>query len=838
MASQEYKSIHSGAEIDAAITAVPNKVDKILGKGLSEADFTTAEKAKLSNLTPSTTEQVNTGTDNVSYITPLRLKERLDVGFGTAAERDVGTGINDLPDNTQLNTRLGTTGNFTGLNAVNGLAKGNGTGGYSSAVANTDYLPVNSPNMTGVPTVPTAALGTDTTQAASTGFVQNAFDELADVDSEAIIAGVPAKEYKAPFKSLAIAVTELTSAYEDRAIQWRGYFVESDGGSGWGFVRVGAYTADGGSIIAVGPNLYIEQNLKGKTVNVRKFGARVNKIADDTIPLQNCINYCAPYTWKGSVVASRIFDPVKSEVFIPSGGLRVTEPVLLSPFMVMGGLSAGGFFGENNSTIWADFDGPCVIDAAPFVTGGTRPIGQTYVKENFDGTPTVVSCPGWTLKNLTILPMVDRSIDIAVNRTASMQSHMKKVGIEGRESSSFIGKFEVGVRTNLCWGGSIKSCHIVANTYALENNGDVTVDYQTGNYLVALGTDSTYANLDWPDDDDVKAMTASVFNRFASPTLIGNTYEGGQIGIKSCRESQVLEHGGFFESCREYAFAFHTVSFDLAPKWLLVPKKVMYKKDATGSLNVKGSQYFQYLAGSFMDEVTPAPLYIYAPIAIKEHYASIVYPELHASECNVYASSSGSDSNSGYRADAPVLTLQEAALRCASGKKSKINLLSNIATKYNVAGSNTTLYSFDNIGDLTIGGNGFTLTVSQSSNQCHALRVSNVKLVTEDLNISLPTVSLADQRAFIRPSGTLNALLRNTDVTGTGNQSALFGSQDGVGGFLSVNILDSALSNFKLVQDTLPFTSSALMWTENNSGTTWSSVVTDSSQKIKSKQFV
>lgn len=637
--------------------------------------------------------------------------------------------------------------------------------------------------------------------------------------------------------SLGSLIASVNSTFEDKKVQWLGRDAISDGGSGWGVVRVGSYTADGGSIIAVGPNLYIEQNLKGQRVSVKKFGAKGDGTTDDTQAIQNCWNWCAPYTWKGSVINSRLFDPVRAECYFPSGQYRTTAPLLINPFLKVSGVSSGGFFGENNSTIWADFNGASIIDTAPMIAGGARPVGQKYTKEDFDTTVSIVPCPGWVLQDITLLAKVGRTITYAVNRAAAMQSHMLRVGTEGRSGSSFIGFIEVGIRTNLCWGGSIKSCHVVANTYALENNGDVTVDYQTGNYLVALGINSTYADLSWPDNDAVKAMTACVFNRFASPTLIGNTYEGAQIGIKSSFSSFVHESGGFFESLKEYAFAFHTVGFNVSPKWLLVPKKVFYKKDAAGSFNIHGCQYFDYLAGSFMDEVIAAPLYFYAPIALKEHYASIVYPELHASECNVYASSSGSDNNSGYRPDAPVLTLQEAALRCVSGKKSKINLLSNIATKYNVAGSNTTVYSFDNIGDLTIDGNGFTVTVSQSSNQCHALRLANAKLVTEDLNINLPTVGPADQRAFIRPAGMLNALLRNTDVTGTGTQSALFGSQDGVGGFLSVNILDSALSNFKLVQDTLSFTSSALMWMENNSGTTWSSVVTDSAQKIKSKQF-
>lgn len=47
-----YVSIFKGDEIDATLSAVPNKVDKVAGKGLSEADFTNAEKTKLSTAAP------------------------------------------------------------------------------------------------------------------------------------------------------------------------------------------------------------------------------------------------------------------------------------------------------------------------------------------------------------------------------------------------------------------------------------------------------------------------------------------------------------------------------------------------------------------------------------------------------------------------------------------------------------------------------------------------------------------------------------------------------------------------------------------------------------------
>lgn len=47
-----YVSIFKGDEIDAALAAVPNKVDKEVGKGLSEANFTNAEKAQLASAAP------------------------------------------------------------------------------------------------------------------------------------------------------------------------------------------------------------------------------------------------------------------------------------------------------------------------------------------------------------------------------------------------------------------------------------------------------------------------------------------------------------------------------------------------------------------------------------------------------------------------------------------------------------------------------------------------------------------------------------------------------------------------------------------------------------------
>jgi hypothetical protein len=88
----------------------------------------------------------------------------------------------------------------TGVATLTGLAKGNGTGAFTAAVAGTDfvspsgltttlssyvtstsltttlssYAPLASPALTGTPTAPTAGAGTNTTQLATTAFVSTA----------------------------------------------------------------------------------------------------------------------------------------------------------------------------------------------------------------------------------------------------------------------------------------------------------------------------------------------------------------------------------------------------------------------------------------------------------------------------------------------------------------------------------------------------------------------------------------------------------------------------------------------------------------------------------------
>lgn len=95
------------------------------------------------------------------------------------------------------------------------------------------------------------------------------------------------------FKTIAEAksATYLSKYAEDTRIKWQGYYAQSDGGSNWGLLKFGPHTEDGGYIFSIDANTYIEANLKGRSVNVHKFGARGDNSTSDLSPLQAAINY-------------------------------------------------------------------------------------------------------------------------------------------------------------------------------------------------------------------------------------------------------------------------------------------------------------------------------------------------------------------------------------------------------------------------------------------------------------------------------------------------------------------------------------------------------------------
>lgn len=171
LTASDVQAIQNGREIEGATTkvmkaealtylihtllanALGGKVDKVDGKGLSTNDFTNAEKSSLANLNTTVTVLSDSKVDKVegkglstNDLTDALLNKISLIGEGT------------------LNTTAGTI-----IAAINELVSG------LAAKAN-----LASPTFTGTPAAPTATAGTNTTQIATTEFVQSAVNGKAN----------------------------------------------------------------------------------------------------------------------------------------------------------------------------------------------------------------------------------------------------------------------------------------------------------------------------------------------------------------------------------------------------------------------------------------------------------------------------------------------------------------------------------------------------------------------------------------------------------------------------------------------------------------------------------
>lgn len=135
--------------------------------------------------------------------------------------------------------------------------------------------------------------------------------------SAPIYADQVESNYMRAFNTVAEMQATITPEWVGRRVQWLGYYALSDGGSGWGVVKSWSYTPDGGSIISVGPSLYVEQNLRGGKISVRKFGARGDGTGNDSPAFNNVISYIKSVATQNS----------GGHLYAPWGRYRCTEHI-------------------------------------------------------------------------------------------------------------------------------------------------------------------------------------------------------------------------------------------------------------------------------------------------------------------------------------------------------------------------------------------------------------------------------------------------------------------------------------------------------------------------------
>ncbi len=86
----------------------------------------------------------------------------------------------------------------------------------------------------------------------------------------------------------------------------RGYITKNDGGHNWGIVKSGPHTDDGGRVISIDTNTYVEMNMTG-IINIRKWGCDPS-IADNSIQWQKAQTYAESNTGGGTLVPAGIFN--------------------------------------------------------------------------------------------------------------------------------------------------------------------------------------------------------------------------------------------------------------------------------------------------------------------------------------------------------------------------------------------------------------------------------------------------------------------------------------------------------------------------------------------------
>lgn len=170
----------------AVQTALNNKVDKVSGKGLSTNDFTNAYKQQLDTLDSTYSIQLDeilsTGSQNPvknrTITNALNLKAPLSspafTGIPTAPTATVGTNTTQIATTAFVQTAI--TNNAITIDIDNALSNNSSNPVENQVItaALNAKAPLNNAALTGTPTAPTAAAGTNTTQIATTGFVNAA----------------------------------------------------------------------------------------------------------------------------------------------------------------------------------------------------------------------------------------------------------------------------------------------------------------------------------------------------------------------------------------------------------------------------------------------------------------------------------------------------------------------------------------------------------------------------------------------------------------------------------------------------------------------------------------
>ncbi|HCG8523816.1 TPA: hypothetical protein NJ913_004359 [Vibrio parahaemolyticus] len=516
--------------------------------------------------------------------------------------------------------------------------------------------------------------------------------------------------------------------------------------------------------------------------------------SDSSDAIQDMIDYCSPYQWAGSVPnTKKSLGQVRASAK-GIGNFRITKPVMLNPFFKWEGQKKGAFFGQKGGTmIYADFSDKdnYALDTAPMADDGTRPLGASYSKGDWDNGNNV-GCMGVWLDGLQVFVPEAHNLKGCVNRQISQESVIT--------NCSFAGANE-GVNSSVCWGGTVNNNHIEARAVGLGFINDVTTDDVENNYVSILGVKPSPSDYDYRSwaDSGLNGLTANIASLASQPHLSDNTFEGGEVAVISQSPLSLLAYDNYIEgSSYAYLYAVNTGNCDIklgytytvnASALRLIgsnQSKINLDLGGVGTSNLKallsegaGNQAILNvrrstkgnLPGNYIEAVNIADLSSNGVI-------------------DIYVDPNGDDNAWGYNPGQKVKTIQEAIRRCRPNSRNLIHIDPGklVTTKYTYGGSDVTNTREKGI-YVEILCNGSTIQFSESfgQTQCIPLEDSTIKILQGVLDLS-GAASSDNYRSALRTIGNCDVYLEDVDVNGAGSGRVLIGAQNGRGGLCRLSI--------------------------------------------------
>lgn len=428
-------------------------------------------------------------------------------------------------------------------------------------------------------------------------------------------------------------------------------------------------------------------------VTPEMFGAVGDGIIDDSIPLQNAIDFCVSFSFQKNVEYTDRHCIKVNAYLILQKRYRFTQTIYIPPCIRIEGVSQS-YLVYNTTEVPALIPDFQLVDGYAFETVNFNMHGELIKK--VDSLPAsasdrnkVTRCPGIYLSNITVFPGKKTLLKGVFNFRLAHGAVINRLHARLKNNAATI------VNITCSWNGSMRDSIIRAGTIPLTLRNNVTTWLFDNCYFQSTqGSNPFEWFTDYPEftnQDNMAKATACVASSWSSPHFRDCTLENSQYGYRFFHLQGGSESGTYFENIDFVCYALFESVLHMTPAYFYHNDKknnrckmvfVSGSVRNSASINMSNTNYFSnnispyscpgdsrlsvYHNGDFRTRCK-----ISNPQNILFNHYSANY-----GQCDVYISKNGKDSYHGYAISAPVLTLQEGLSRCKIGLRNSINIMS------------------------------------------------------------------------------------------------------------------------------------------------------------------